>query len=349
MAVAAIAATLVSAHAPSHLFRVKSGWSGEVFWLAFEESPSEQQLYDEVLSREQSLSADVSLFKETLIPDNVARAERDAMRRSGKWVPPESDFTSAKTPASYGDWSLAGATNEWSKAEFRVYGGHAYVRVARTADQFLDGKDPVGFPKAVALTPFESGMNLSVNWPWKEPTELDTKLGFKPDPPIEAIWLTEPSTRIEFPPFATRTVYFVVTLFVGIIAAFLTTKLIGYLINSMIFTLVAAGLLLAALAPIKGYGEHAHSVLPSAYFEVLRCAVCGAACYGAFKLKTRHGWLWAMVGVAVLFNPIVPARLSREAWQVVDAAGGIFFFASISQFKKRRHLGVDASETSPIN
>jgi hypothetical protein len=34
------------------------------------------------------------------------------------------------------------------------------------------------------------------------------------------------------------------------------------------------------------------------------------------------------VGTAVLFNPLVPVRLDRSIWQIVDLAAGITFLAS---------------------
>ena len=69
--------------------------------------------------------------------------------------------------------------------------------------------------------------------------------------------------------------------------------------------------------------------LPYVYFQVLRLAVCGAACFGAFVLKHLQGWRWTFVVVAVLFNPVLPVRLDRGAWQVIDLATGFVFFVSI--------------------
>lgn len=69
--------------------------------------------------------------------------------------------------------------------------------------------------------------------------------------------------------------------------------------------------------------------LPYAYFQVLRLVVCGAACFGAFTLKQRQGWLWTMVILAILFNPLLPVRLDRGTWQAIDLATGIIFLVSI--------------------
>jgi hypothetical protein len=69
--------------------------------------------------------------------------------------------------------------------------------------------------------------------------------------------------------------------------------------------------------------------LPYAYFQILRLVVCGTACFGAFALKQRQGWLWTMVIIAVLFNPLLPVRLDRGTWQAIDLATGIVFLVSI--------------------
>ncbi len=70
--------------------------------------------------------------------------------------------------------------------------------------------------------------------------------------------------------------------------------------------------------------------LPYAYFQIMRLVVCGAVCFGAFTLKNRQGWLGTMAIIAVLFNPLLPVRLDRNTWQVIDLATGIVFLISIS-------------------
>jgi hypothetical protein len=81
------------------------------------------------------------------------------------------------------------------------------------------------------------------------------------------------------------------------------------------------------------------SSLPYAYYQVMRLAVCGAACFGSFTLKQRQGWLWTMVIVAVLFNPLLPVRISRETWQVIDIVTGIIFLVSVPMLWKIRQGG----------
>ena len=74
--------------------------------------------------------------------------------------------------------------------------------------------------------------------------------------------------------------------------------------------------------------------LPYAYFQIMRLVVCGASCFGAFTLKQRQGWLWTMVIIAVLFNPILPVHLDRGTWQLIDLVTGIIFLVSTSMVWK---------------
>jgi arginine exporter protein ArgO len=37
------------------------------------------------------------------------------------------------------------------------------------------------------------------------------------------------------------------------------------------------------------------------------------------------GWMWVMIGILVLFNPLVPILLRRHTWQIIDlVAAGVF-------------------------
>jgi hypothetical protein len=90
---------------------------------------------------------------------------------------------------------------------------------------------------------------------------------------------------------------------------------------------VASALLLLALAP----------GLPYAYVQLLRWAVTGVAGYGAYRaMETgRTTWLWVMVSLAILFNPIAPIRLGRATWQVVDLAAAVVFLCSRPLYRSR--------------
>jgi len=40
-------------------------------------------------------------------------------------------------------------------------------------------------------------------------------------------------------------------------------------------------------------------------------------------------WAWLLGFVAVIFNPIIPAKLDRATWTYVDVAVGILFLVSL--------------------
>ena len=70
-------------------------------------------------------------------------------------------------------------------------------------------------------------------------------------------------------------------------------------------------------------------LLPEQFYQVLRLVVFGVGCYGAFQLRRYLGWLWTMIFIAALFNPIVPLRLDPRIWPYVDLITGIVFLFAI--------------------
>lgn len=83
--------------------------------------------------------------------------------------------------------------------------------------------------------------------------------------------------------------------------------------------LVAAALLLLALAK-----------WPIGYYEFLRLVVCAAAgvlAWQASKVPGRGAWVFLMVGVALLFNPIYAIHFKRDTWAWLDIAVSLVFLA----------------------
>jgi divalent metal cation (Fe/Co/Zn/Cd) transporter len=97
------------------------------------------------------------------------------------------------------------------------------------------------------------------------------------------------------------------------------------LILSILLRLAAAVLLVAALA------RH-----PYGYYQILRLVVCAVSIYSAYLAAqfSRQGWLWFFGGVAVLFNPLLPVHLNREAWAGIDLGVAIGFLASVWFLRK---------------
>lgn len=59
---------------------------------------------------------------------------------------------------------------------------------------------------------------------------------------------------------------------------------------------------------------------PHAFYVFLRLGVCVVSLYWVTQaLKTGHEfWAWALGANAVLFNPVIPVRLQRSEWAIVN-------------------------------
>ena len=90
-------------------------------------------------------------------------------------------------------------------------------------------------------------------------------------------------------------------------------------IGSILLTLIAAGVLIGAI------GRQSYS-----YYQIMRWLAAGAAALLIWRGVVQGvKWAWAMVAVAVLFNPIAPIHLSRDTWQVLDVASAVVLIAAI--------------------
>lgn len=81
--------------------------------------------------------------------------------------------------------------------------------------------------------------------------------------------------------------------------------------------LVASACLVLAVLPFRSYW----------YYLLLRLIVCSVAIYGGTMAheRQRNGWKWALGGVAVLFNPLVPFHLGKVVWAFVDLGTAALF------------------------
>ena len=70
---------------------------------------------------------------------------------------------------------------------------------------------------------------------------------------------------------------------------------------------------------------------PYGYYQLLRFVVCGVSVYVAYTAYTwQKMWaVWLFGFIAVLFNPLIPIHLSREAWQPIDSICAILFLFSV--------------------
>jgi hypothetical protein len=87
---------------------------------------------------------------------------------------------------------------------------------------------------------------------------------------------------------------------------------------TVVVVLAAAGVLIGAS------GKH-----PYSYYTVLRRLACSAAVVLVWRGAVQGAkWAWALVPLAILFNPVAPVHLSRATWQILDiAAAGVMVLA----------------------
>ncbi len=79
------------------------------------------------------------------------------------------------------------------------------------------------------------------------------------------------------------------------------------------------------------------SNIPYSYYIILRFIICGVSICGiwyAYRVR-KFLWLWVFSAIAILFNPIIPIHLKKEAWIIVDLAVIIVFLISIPMLKAK--------------
>jgi hypothetical protein len=66
--------------------------------------------------------------------------------------------------------------------------------------------------------------------------------------------------------------------------------------------------------------------MPYGYYMFLRLTITIIGLYCAFKVVDKESYdFWAMIGIAVLFNPIMPIFLSKLLWVPIDIILGVYF------------------------
>ena len=74
---------------------------------------------------------------------------------------------------------------------------------------------------------------------------------------------------------------------------------------------------------------------PYGFYTLLRLIVCGCSIYLAVKATSTRtvAWTWIMGAMAVLFNPILPIRMQRSDWQIVDALAAVTLLVFVAVYK----------------
>jgi hypothetical protein len=66
--------------------------------------------------------------------------------------------------------------------------------------------------------------------------------------------------------------------------------------------------------------------LPYGYYTFMRIVVTGLSLYAAFNYSNKdEAQFWILLGIAVLFNPLIAIHLSRAAWLPIDIITGGYF------------------------
>lgn len=76
-------------------------------------------------------------------------------------------------------------------------------------------------------------------------------------------------------------------------------------------------------------------IWPYGYYVLLRWLVAGVAAFVIWIASNleKQGWMWLMVIIVILFNPIMPIHLDKEIWVVTDFIVAIIFLVSIFKIK----------------
>lgn len=71
-------------------------------------------------------------------------------------------------------------------------------------------------------------------------------------------------------------------------------------------------------------------IWPYVFYQLLKLVVCGTAIFSAYlynKEKNKK-WMWIMIVIAVIFNPINALYFGHFLWSIVDLIVAVLFFNS---------------------
>ena len=74
---------------------------------------------------------------------------------------------------------------------------------------------------------------------------------------------------------------------------------------------------------------------PYAYFILLRWICCPIFAYLAFRAyeSSKTNWVWILGVTSAIYNPIIPAHLTREIWVILNLIAVILAINSIFLLK----------------
>jgi hypothetical protein len=75
--------------------------------------------------------------------------------------------------------------------------------------------------------------------------------------------------------------------------------------------------------------------LPYGFYKILRWVVCSVAVASALRLKEQSAtWVWVLVIVALIFNPLFPVHFDKPVWKVFNIGAGIVFLTVARKLRK---------------
>ena len=101
-----------------------------------------------------------------------------------------------------------------------------------------------------------------------------------------------------------------------------------HLLSNVLLYITALLLFLAVLEWPRGHYT---------FVQLVVFYVCGYYAIMSYQRADPHkeipSWVWGLGGLALLFNPFIPATLPRELWQFADVVGGVFLLM-VTRWKK---------------
>ena len=75
--------------------------------------------------------------------------------------------------------------------------------------------------------------------------------------------------------------------------------------------------------------------IPYNYYVIMRFIVTGFALYTCYLLQKgeKDYWFFIFIGIAILFNPILPIHLEKEIWIIFDLLTSLIILV-FSKMKK---------------
>jgi len=71
---------------------------------------------------------------------------------------------------------------------------------------------------------------------------------------------------------------------------------------------------------------------PYLYYRVMRLVVCvcaGVIALQSFERRGWHAWTIGLALLAIMFNPVLPVRLTRAIWLLPNILGAVLLLAHL--------------------